>query len=184
MCVGDEKYRGRTRHVIGRTRSERLAQRRSSSEQTKRNAMTSFMKGRQRKRVYRQIHCRLEAGFRATVKPILLVVPRSDPRGVDKHAGAMVGSETIGSLDAGERKDDNEGTLFWRCVSFGVSTAVSAAMTPAPLGTTDSAVIKVAEGCGPGFWRGPGGRCHPFAVSRACPRGYHLGPEGRRCWPN
>jgi hypothetical protein len=118
MCVGDEKYRGRTRHVIGRTRSERLAQRRSSSDQTKPNAMTSFVKGRQRRCVYRQIHCRPGAGFSATVKPILLVVPRSDPRGVDKHAGAMVGSETIGSLDAGERKDDNEGTLFWRCVSF------------------------------------------------------------------
>ena len=77
-----------------------------------------------------------------------------------------------------------KGLFFGVAFAFGVSTAVSAAMTPAPLGTIDSAVIKVAEGCGPGFWRGPGGRCHPFAASRACPRGYHLGPEGRRCWPN
>ena len=77
-----------------------------------------------------------------------------------------------------------KGVFFGVALAFGVSTAVSAAMIPAPLGTTDSAVVKVAEGCGPGFWRGPGGRCHPFAVSRACPRGYHLGPEGRRCWPN
>jgi len=45
-------------------------------------------------------------------------------------------------------------------------------------------IVKVAEGCGPRFWRGPGGRCHPFAVGRACPVGYHLGPEGKRCWPN
>ena len=43
---------------------------------------------------------------------------------------------------------------------------------------------NAAEGCGPGFWRGPGGHCHPFAVNRACPVGYHLGPEGKRCWPN
>jgi Spy/CpxP family protein refolding chaperone len=43
---------------------------------------------------------------------------------------------------------------------------------------------SAAEGCGPGFWRGPGGHCHPFAVNRACPVGYHLGPEGKRCWPN
>jgi hypothetical protein len=45
-------------------------------------------------------------------------------------------------------------------------------------------IASAAEGCGPGFWRGPGGRCHPFAVNRACPGGYHLGPEGKRCWPN
>ena len=43
---------------------------------------------------------------------------------------------------------------------------------------------SAAEGCGPGFWRGSGGHCHPFAVNRACPVGYHLGPEGKRCWPN
>lgn len=43
---------------------------------------------------------------------------------------------------------------------------------------------NAAEGCGPGWWRGPGGFCHPMAVARACPVGWHLGPEGRRCWPN
>lgn len=43
---------------------------------------------------------------------------------------------------------------------------------------------SAAEGCGAGFWRGPHGHCHPFAVNRACPRGYHLGPEGKKCWPN
>ena len=46
------------------------------------------------------------------------------------------------------------------------------------------AVTLVAEGCRPGWWRGPVGHCHPMAVGRACPRGYHLGPEGHRCWPN
>ncbi|MGA7430262.1 MAG: hypothetical protein WBQ24_22125 [Xanthobacteraceae bacterium] len=55
-------------------------------------------------------------------------------------------------------------------VLFALASAVTAA--------------SAAEGCGPGFWRGSGGHCHPFAVNRACPVGYHLGPEGKRCWPN
>ncbi|HLH11270.1 MAG TPA: hypothetical protein VKV77_05245 [Methylovirgula sp.] len=54
----------------------------------------------------------------------------------------------------------------------------------APVSELGLTITKVAEGCGQGFWRGPDGRCHPFAHSRVCPRGYHLGPEGRRCWPN
>jgi hypothetical protein len=67
---------------------------------------------------------------------------------------------------------------------FGLATTADATVMPAPIATADSAVIKVAEGCGPGWWRGPGGRCHPFAVGRRCPPGYHIGPEGRRCWPD
>lgn len=43
---------------------------------------------------------------------------------------------------------------------------------------------QAAEGCGPGWWRGPGGFCHPMAVGRACPVGWHLGPQGMRCHPN
>ena len=66
---------------------------------------------------------------------------------------------------------------------FGLAASAEAAMTvvqpPAERG-----IVRVAEGCGPGFWRGPAGVCHPFAVARACPVGYHLGPEGGRCWPN
>jgi hypothetical protein len=62
--------------------------------------------------------------------------------------------------------------------------AANAGITPAPVGKTDSLVTKVAEGCGPGFWRGPNGRCHPMYNGRACPPGYHLGPERKRCWPN
>ena len=67
---------------------------------------------------------------------------------------------------------------------FGLATATSAGFTPVPVGNSDSLVIKVAEGCGPGWWRGPEGHCHPMAVNRACPPGYHLGPEGKKCWPN
>jgi hypothetical protein len=43
---------------------------------------------------------------------------------------------------------------------------------------------NAAEGCGAGWWRGPNGFCHPMATNRACPVGWHLGPEGRRCHPN
>jgi hypothetical protein len=67
---------------------------------------------------------------------------------------------------------------------FGLATAASAGITPVQLGNGDSQIVKVAEGCGPGFWRGPQGHCHPMAVGRACPPGYHLGPEGKKCWPN
>lgn len=75
--------------------------------------------------------------------------------------------------------------LLSSALAVGLVTAASAAVTtPAPMGDNGSLVIKTAEGCGPGYWRGPGGRCHPFAQGRACPAGYHLGPEGRRCWPN
>ncbi len=71
-------------------------------------------------------------------------------------------------------------------LAFGLGTAANAGIAPAPLAAAASngTIVKVAEGCGRGEWRGPGGRCHPFAVGRACPPGYHLGPHGQRCWPN
>ena len=67
---------------------------------------------------------------------------------------------------------------------FGLAATANATVMPARIATVDSAVIKVAEGCGPGWWRGPDGRCRPFAPGRACPWGYHLGQYGHRCWPN
>ena len=74
--------------------------------------------------------------------------------------------------------------LLGAALAVGMSSLASAAMLPVTVGSGDVGIVKVAEGCGPGFWRGPAGVCHPMAVARACPRGYHLGPEGRRCWPN
>ena len=68
-------------------------------------------------------------------------------------------------------------------LAVGVATSANAGISVAPL-KSDSGVTRVAEGCGPGLWRGPGGRCHPMFNGRACPPGYHLGPEGKRCWPN
>jgi hypothetical protein len=69
-------------------------------------------------------------------------------------------------------------------LAFGLATTSNAAMLPGPVGPNADLTIKVAEGCGPGMWRGPAGHCHPFAHGRLCPPGYHIGPEGRRCWPN
>jgi hypothetical protein len=39
-------------------------------------------------------------------------------------------------------------------LAFGLATVAGAAVTPAPVGNANSLVIKAAEGCGPGFWRG------------------------------
>jgi hypothetical protein len=69
-------------------------------------------------------------------------------------------------------------------LAFSFVTASSAAITTVPPLRSSDLTVRVAEGCGPGFWRGPVGRCHPFATGRLCPPGYHIGREGRRCWPN
>jgi hypothetical protein len=74
--------------------------------------------------------------------------------------------------------------LLGAAVVVGLATAASAGVFPVQRTNTNGLVITVAEGCGPGWWRGPGGRCHPMYNGRACPAGYHLGPEGKRCWPN
>jgi hypothetical protein len=43
--------------------------------------------------------------------------------------------------------------IIWSCVSliFGLATAADAMVMPAPCATVDSGVIKIAEGCGPGW---------------------------------
>jgi hypothetical protein len=54
-----------------------------------------------------------------------------------------------------------------------------------PLAPLDRAMssdtIRVAQGCGPGWHRGPGGACRPLYN---CPRGWHSGPFGKRCFRN
>ncbi|MBV1704749.1 MAG: hypothetical protein KGI57_02295 [Hyphomicrobiales bacterium] len=65
--------------------------------------------------------------------------------------------------------------------------SVARAAVPVMAGRgAEASIVKVAEGCGPGGWRGPRGACHPFRTRfhGACPRGMHLGPHRRRCWPN
>jgi hypothetical protein len=74
--------------------------------------------------------------------------------------------------------------ILGAALAMGIATIANAGFAPNAIEKPDGSVIRVAEGCGPGWWRGPEGRCHPMARGRACPRGYHLGPEGGRCWPN
>src|ERR1700760_3351106 len=69
-------------------------------------------------------------------------------------------------------------------LTIGLTTVATAGFVPSTIRHADGLLTRVAEGCGPGWWRGPEGRCHPMARGRACPRGYHLGAEGGRCCPN
>nr|WP_246720095.1 hypothetical protein [Methylocystis sp. H62] len=65
-----------------------------------------------------------------------------------------------------------------------------AAMPLAPSQTAGAPIVQVYGGCGPYGHRGPHGGCRwggqwgGYGVGRACPPGFHLGPYGRRCWPN
>jgi hypothetical protein len=73
-------------------------------------------------------------------------------------------------------------------LAIGLATSANAAMLGPPV-SGQTSIIPVAEGCGPGRWRGPYGGCHWGGAGgagywRACPPGMHLGPEGRRCWAN
>jgi hypothetical protein len=67
--------------------------------------------------------------------------------------------------------------------AFGLLTSAAGAMPLAPLaGASDSGIITVAGGCGPGRHRGPYGGClanYAYPAAHACPRGYHIGPGGR-----
>lgn len=62
--------------------------------------------------------------------------------------------------------------VFAACVVAGgllLAASISQAATPFALSSASgSAVVLVADGCGPGWYRGPGGACHRF--------GYGPGP--------
>ena len=98
----------------------------------------------------------------------------SSPNGFDQ----VWGGSTMG------RNTMVRSLILTAALTMGLSTVASAGFTPHPIGNSEGLLTRVAEGCGPGWWRGPGGRCHPMARGRVCPRVYHLGPEGGRCWPN
>ena len=74
--------------------------------------------------------------------------------------------------------------LLAATLALGFAGAAVAGMPVQQSAPNSSLVTRVAERCGPGFWRGPRGVCHPMFNGRACPPGYHLGPERKRCWPN
>jgi hypothetical protein len=76
------------------------------------------------------------------------------------------------------------GFLFAIAATF----AAEAAVMPGPASQYAVSDIQLAYGaCGPGRQPGLNGVCHPdswFPYRRFCPPGMHLGPYGRRCWPN
>ena len=66
---------------------------------------------------------------------------------------------------------------------FGMGAQAMPVLQPAP---TDSAIVQIAQGCGPGGHRTPYGRCVPNyrrPVYRGCPPGLHPTRFGR-CRPN
>jgi hypothetical protein len=68
---------------------------------------------------------------------------------------------------------------FVAALGFAAS-AQAMPLAPAP---ADSLTTKVAQGCGPGFARGPAGHCRPKYMLRRCPPGMHRNVIGR-CRPN
>lgn len=77
--------------------------------------------------------------------------------------------------------------------TIGLTTAAMAASVPATSSADSQSIVRVAEGCGAGWYRyGPDKQCHKFDTSYgsnrgttiACPPGMHIGPEGVYCWPN
>ena len=57
-------------------------------------------------------------------------------------------------------------------------------------GSDGAQIIQVYGGCGPYADRGIYGYCRPggqwggYVRGASCPAGFHIGPYGRRCWPN
>ena len=72
---------------------------------------------------------------------------------------------------------------------FGAAVAPASAMPIAPAPTGDANITLAANGCGPGWYRGPYGACHPMgyygAPVYAAPvyRPYpYYGGYYRHCW--
>jgi hypothetical protein len=63
------------------------------------------------------------------------------------------------------------------------SSSLAATAMPADSGlkSESAQVIRIADGCGPDGFRGPGGHCRPRG---SCPPGWHPGPAGYHCFPN
>lgn len=65
------------------------------------------------------------------------------------------------------------------CAGF-IASASANAMPISPPSELSSLTTLVADGCGPGGWRGPWGACHHphFHGWNGCPPGYWHGPWG------
>jgi hypothetical protein len=63
------------------------------------------------------------------------------------------------------------------------ASAANATMPLAPSGALNSPIVLAADGCGPGWYRGPGGACHRFGYGPG-PGGWQRGPYcgSHRVW--
>ena len=100
-------------------------------------------------------------------------------------------------------------TIFAAAMVAASLTAPAKAAPVLPLGQAFSPIVQVEDGCGPGLFRGRDGFCYRQVYrgcaegwhrggdgrcyrnefrdgyqGRVCPPGWHLGPEGYRCWRN
>lgn len=74
-------------------------------------------------------------------------------------------------------------------LAVSVPAGPAAAMPMTGLDAPGASIVQVQGGCGPYGHRGPYGYCRPggqlgYAPGSFCSPGWHLGPHGRRCWPN
>ena len=71
-------------------------------------------------------------------------------------------------------------------VAAALALPAQGGVTAGPRVSGTDGVILVEGGCGPDAHRDREGYCRPnYREERpVCPRGYHLGAEGRHCWPN
>ena len=115
-------------------------------------------------------------------------------RGAQGLWGVQLGGRIFKRLVSsnGEERARIRASVLSAALGFGLATSAGAALSPAPLGGGDPAIVKVAEGCGAGWRRGPGGYRHrppPYdgglrGARFACPPGMQVGPYGHRCWPS
>lgn len=70
-------------------------------------------------------------------------------------------------------------------LAAGLIVGLAASANAAPIAPTALEIPgmthEVRDGCGPGWFRGPGGACHPmykWGWGRSCPPGYWRGPWG------
>ena len=77
-----------------------------------------------------------------------------------------------------------KGLLTSAIMLVGLAAVPARAMPVAQFSGAPTSVAQVAWGCGPGWTRGPYGRCHPMGYGAFAPApyyGYH--PYAyRRCW--
>ena len=74
--------------------------------------------------------------------------------------------------------------LTWSIVLFGLAVIPARAMQVAPLSGAATGITPVAWGCGPGWTRGPYGRCHPmgYGYGAFAPVPFYGYPYVHHCW--